>query len=619
MIKKVVRIENLGCLRKLVPERGDELGEVVGLYAENGSGKTTLVAALRAAHECKADALHERQSLPLSDAPFVHLRTTTGDVKHSGGEWQGNLPSVEIFDRAFIAANVYDGQSVGPDQRSQLYRIALGAGEVEAAVAVDEAKKATSDAKKPRDEIAKRLNARCSDIGMTLVEVKKLEPLSEPPADLPASEARLRALRARRDLEGLPQITPLPPVKAIDVRGFRSLLDRTATSLSEEAMAAVKQHIATCLDTNGEAWILHGTSYAEGKSACPYCGQALESSRLATLFPKFFDSSYQELRDYVGRVIQRLSLWDTWLSELRAKERANQKAFAAWAAITDLDTPPEITELPEQASAVVSLLRGLMEDKQARLLEPLGDDPRLVEFADAHSALQEPVLAYNNWANQSSAACRKILADHEGEVRRLDTLLRRTRGRLLRGTPSFEKVLRDLEVADKFLEELTSKKKEAEDTLTRKEAKRTETFLGLVNQVLTNFGAGFRIRDLKGKQSSSRIVADFKIALVEGGVDLAGATVLASSQRRTGPRFDTVLSEGDRTTLALAVFFARCLDAPDPERIAVLDDPLTSLDRSRRKWTAEYVRRLRESCAQVWLLSHDEYFLKDVGSGALPG
>lgn len=211
----------------------------------------------------------------------------------------------------------------------------------------------------------------------------------------------------------------------------------------------------------------------------------------------------------------------------------------------------------------------------------------------------------------ASKECLKLLADYQGEVRRLQATLRETQGRLLRGSPSVVEDLAALEKATTTCTDLLAKRKTAEENLKTREGERTATFLGRINEVLKDFGAGFRLRDLEGKSSSKRVIADFQVALVDGDVEREGARVKASAGRKLEPRFDTVLSEGDKTTLALAVFFASCIDTPDPNRIAVLDDPLTSLDRSRRTMTAHHVKKLGESCAQVWLLSHDEFFLKD--------
>jgi len=94
MIKKVIRIENLGCLRKLEPGPGvGQAGKLVGIFAENGSGKTTLVAALRAAHEGTVEPLQERQSLPLAGSPIVELLTSAGTVKHSAEDRKDKQPT----------------------------------------------------------------------------------------------------------------------------------------------------------------------------------------------------------------------------------------------------------------------------------------------------------------------------------------------------------------------------------------------------------------------------------------------------------------------------------------------------------------------------------------------
>ena len=86
MIKKVLRIENLGCLRRLSwGGSAGEVGRLVGVYAENGSGKTTLVAALRAAARGIDEPLQERRSLPARGHPSVDLLTSAGRLTFSNG------------------------------------------------------------------------------------------------------------------------------------------------------------------------------------------------------------------------------------------------------------------------------------------------------------------------------------------------------------------------------------------------------------------------------------------------------------------------------------------------------------------------------------------------------
>ena len=66
MLKKIVKIENVGRLRNLAWHKNPEMSRFVGIYAENGAGKTTLVATLRAARDGLDAPLRERRSLSAS-------------------------------------------------------------------------------------------------------------------------------------------------------------------------------------------------------------------------------------------------------------------------------------------------------------------------------------------------------------------------------------------------------------------------------------------------------------------------------------------------------------------------------------------------------------------------
>ncbi|MFH1466027.1 MAG: hypothetical protein ABIO70_16705 [Pseudomonadota bacterium] len=606
MIRQILRIEGLGCLRRLAwaPGVGDA-GPWVGVYAENGAGKSTLVAALRAAGAGEVASLQERRSLPAQAGPEVDLLTAAGRVMCRDAAWSGPLPSLAVFDRAFVDASVFDGGAVGPDQRAQLYRLALGSGEVEAARQVDAARRALGEAEKPRREIEKHLEARSAEVGFTLEDLRTLAPLRAPPPGHAAAEARLIALEARQDLRGLPAITPLPPVPTLHGEGLRQLLDRTAASLSSEALAAVKAHIAAHLDEGGEAWLRQGVGYAGGTEGCPFCGQPLAGSELAILLPRFFDDAYQRLQEQVARALERLAVWDSWVVSLRAVERANQRAWAAWAALLPIEALPDLAALLARAEAAVSLLGALVREKGARLLNPMGADPRVDDLLAVHADLTGPADRYGAWARSCAERCRRLTADVQAEIDRLQAAQREVRGRLLRGSPSFEA---DLSALDRATAASALRKAEAafaEAILRQRERARTAAFLDLVNSALADFDAGFRMRDLAGKPSASRLTADFQFALVAASDRPDLARVKASAARRGEPRFDTLLSEGDRRCLALAVFTAHCLDTPDPARVVVLDDPFTSLDRFRRVWVQQHIARLAGASAQVWLLSHD--------------
>lgn len=612
MIQKVLKVQNVGRLRRLGWGKGvPPAGKEVAVYAENGSGKSTFVATLRAARDGDAGPVLERRSLPEVGPPTIELLTSKGRVDFVGGAWTDSLPTIEVFDRTFVTKNVYDGREVGPDQREGLYRLALGEAEVAAALAVNDAKAKKKAADDECKAVRARIDQRCSEIGTTWEALSKVTPLSAPPTELPELETRLAALAARPDVSGLPLVAALPQMPAIKVDGLQALLNETVETVSAEAMAAVQSHIATHLDSQGESWLRQGVGYVGEDQGCPYCGQNLEGSRFATLFPVYFGEAYRRLQERIARALERVSPWDEWAAALVRTQASNLRAQSAWSQLTPLPEPPDAEPIAAAATEIASLLRALMLDKQAHLLGSLGGDHRVTRIERAIENLREAIVTYQAWVDKAAEEARRVRADHPGELARLRARVRDIRAALLAGTPTMNAEVAKLNEASQAAEQRKTEVDRAQQFLDAREASRTTAFVDHVNDALAAFGAGFRIQDLKGKASATRVVADFRIALADAGRLLHHATVAASVSKGNAPRFDTVLSEGDRTTLALAVFFAKCTTSPSADRIAVLDDPFTSLDTGRRATTIQHLNALTRACAQVWVLSHDEFFLRD--------
>jgi wobble nucleotide-excising tRNase len=73
------------------------------------------------------------------------------------------------------------------------------------------------------------------------------------------------------------------------------------------------------------------------------------------------------------------------------------------------------------------------------------------------------------------------------------------------------------------------------------------------------------------------------------------------------------LSEGDRSTLALAFFLAKLdLEPSLASKILVFDDPLSSFDSNRRLETIGRIQQLLPAIKQIVVLSHNEFFLAEL-------
>jgi wobble nucleotide-excising tRNase len=79
------------------------------------------------------------------------------------------------------------------------------------------------------------------------------------------------------------------------------------------------------------------------------------------------------------------------------------------------------------------------------------------------------------------------------------------------------------------------------------------------------------------------------------------------------PAFATALSDGDKRTLAFVFFIASTLEDPKvASRTVVIDDPMCSLDLNRRHHTRAVLKKIHSKAAQLIVLAHDRYFLRDL-------
>ena len=120
-----------------------------------------------------------------------------------------------------------------------------------------------------------------------------------------------------------------------------------------------------------------------------------------------------------------------------------------------------------------------------------------------------------------------------------------------------------------------------------------------INHYLEHFGCDIRIESIEPKFPSGKASVQYTLKAHGHKIELGLSAAV--------PCFETVLSEGDKYTLALSFFFARLKDHSNlAGRIVVLDDPVNSLGSSRRTLIEGVVRDLRVRGAQVVVLTHDE-------------
>ena len=126
-----------------------------------------------------------------------------------------------------------------------------------------------------------------------------------------------------------------------------------------------------------------------------------------------------------------------------------------------------------------------------------------------------------------------------------------------------------------------------------------------LNRYLEKFGAGFRIRQLKSRDSGSGTISTYALEVNGQLVHVRREGVPAGEHA-----FRNTLSSGDRNTLAFALFLESINQSVDIEDlIVVIDDPVSSQDDGRFATTVAEVCRMVGKASQVIVLSHNKRFL----------
>jgi wobble nucleotide-excising tRNase len=153
------------------------------------------------------------------------------------------------------------------------------------------------------------------------------------------------------------------------------------------------------------------------------------------------------------------------------------------------------------------------------------------------------------------------------------------------------------------LKDAEKDKKTARATLTAQMTQTLTKYRADINMHLSNLGALFAIDEIKTNFLGSTPRTDYGISLRGKPVKLTGGV----------PSFATALSEGDKRTMAFAFFVASTLGDPQlSDKIVVVDDPMSSLDKARREYTTELLLTISNKCSQLIVLAHDAVYLRDL-------
>jgi len=603
MLERIESIQGIGLLYQ-ANGKPHKLEKATLVYADNGRGKSTLATVLRSASTNDPLLIEASKTVDGISAPAVVLQFGSGHkVMFQNEAWSEARSELLVFDADFIGRNVHSGGEVSTDHRKHLLEFALGESAVTARQKVEQATAASRKAAQAVQNTEQALQGFRGEMALT-----KFEHLPQvPDADKQIADFQKRIAAAKSiaaiQAKPIPQAIPEPKFHIDEVFADLAL---SVANIHEEAEARVKQHIAKLGGRGAEAWLSQGRQFVSG-SACPYCDQDVSNNGLVRSYQAHFDAAYANLKSKVA-VLQRSVAASYSPSLVDGIFQAAGVASARCSAWSEYVLLPTIVFQREEADAALASFRdfvsGLINRKQLTPVESVGSPEDKTKAAELWERVVAPIRALNASIQTANDAISKYKTQLNSES--TEQLQARSKQVQL-GKARYEQKVVDLfnqlSVARANVTAADAAKKTAREELDQLMEATLSKYQGSINSLLKKFGATFSIEGMGANFRGSAPRAEY-------GLCMRGKSIPVESGM---PPFAKALSEGDKRTLAFAFFIACAVGDPKlKDRVVVIDDPMCSLDRNRRHHTIAVLRKVGSMAAQLIVLAHDAYFLRDL-------
>ena len=604
MIERFESVNKVGLFEDYSHSPGCDFGEVTLIYGENGVGKSTLAAILDSLRERNAGEIIRRRSLPGDVAPTVAVSLSGNVYTFDGHDWDDQLPydTLDVFYPGFVTRNIHAATAVDPEHRRNLCELVLGRKAVE---------KVTRLAQADNDGRAALTEMKAIEKELQLL-IKKPDTLetflglaNDSKIDEHIEKVRVELKRAQSKdailARAVPKAVALPTV---DRNAITTLLEKSIDGIGASVAAVVQTHINQHLDNDGENWLAYGARHMGTDNKCPFCAQDIAGSSLVATIRSYFSAEYSTYTKILSLEIQVINdqLGTVAFPAIQAAFSAQVAVAAQWAEEMPIDQSAITTTLTEAEVAwnsAAGKLGAVVANKQAKPLERM--EPALAEeaLAEYDSALAMLDKVNDILAASDKKAQERKAALSKADIAEIEQRLRHFENHKVRFEPLAQDLLGKrnalIEKRTKLDGEKTGLKKEIDEHASSVVGK----YQVGINHYLEHFGCDIRIESIEAKFPSGKASVQYTLKAHGHEIEL-GLSVAE-------PCFETVLSEGDKYTLALAFFFARLKDHSNlAGRTVVLDDPVNSLGSSRRTLIEGVVRDLRVRGAQVVVLTHDE-------------
>jgi wobble nucleotide-excising tRNase len=527
------------------------------------------------------------------------------DFVFDGASWNARGPAILVFDEHFIDTNVYSGLAVGAGHRQNLHGIVIGEAGVSIAKKIESL---TEQLDQLNKELKRREAAFTRDVlgPLSVDQFCKLPELENLDQKLAAARNGVGVLRDAARVRGADAFSPIGLPLLPD--SLFEVLEAGLPDIDAAALAAVGSHFQK-LGGGAEAWVGSGVALGTADNVCPFCAQDTTGVEIVGHYRAYFSKAYAAHKARIDgvRVALMEALGGDALVRFQRALQAAKDRRAFWANYFEL--PSFGIDNAEVERVWVGARQHLASAITKKAGAPL-DRVTLSEAArvalDEYRALAGTVVqlgsALLSRNTQVQLAKEKAqhgnLAEEEGHLALLEATSRRFSPECVALVDAYLVAVADVGKAE-------ASKKALRESLAAHRMQAFQKYQTSVNALLRKFNADFRLDGFTALDGRGGLSSQYQI-----GVN--GATVpLAPRGSGPEPSFRTALSAGDRTTLALAVFFVQLHELTGLKNVvAVFDDPVSSLDDHRTHATVDEIAHLMGRVEQLIVLSHSDVILR---------
>lgn len=611
MIAKAKRLKNIGKFYDFSGQANAlDWHKNTFVFAPNAYGKSTVVDVLRSLRDNEPKLIRARKTLGVKEPPEAVIVIDGENHVFNGTRWDKPFPLIQIFDGPFIYANIL-ALEIGHEHKKNIHKIIIGAQGIKLA---DELAALKNKEKAKSQDIA-NLSVQFNRGGFAIsLDAFLAIPSCEETAVGPRIQKLEQDLKSKESEGvvqrlGFPQHTVAP---SFDLAAARTFVETKLAAAHEKAEKKVLAHIERNFKAKTQArqFIRQGLDLVQAD--CPFCGQNLENAAdLLKSYREFFNEAFRDFQENVAQQISSLSKWnlENDLTTLVSTHHANLASLRPWEPyLGAIDLPDLAAAVDKRKSGLVELKRKVQFDLEMKQKDPdaNADLSQFDALAIELTGLKTAVEAYNTKVADFTDIAKQYVANLAmSDVASIRAALAKEQQIKTRFALEWKQWEKDYLAANIEAENLLIRKNQKQTELEILSKSIFEAYQKRINELLVTLGTDFMITGLIGKtdERANESYSDFGFLILQ-------ETVPLTARQDDAPCFKNTLSEGDKSTLAFAFFIAALEKTPELEKqIIVFDDPLSSLDETRREATARLLLALSPTVNQLNIFTHKKDFL----------